>query len=125
MVEVRSTDVSEVYQYQYPQFAVRGYTVQLQPRVSTRTSQPHQSTVQYSTVQYSTVQYSKVQYSTVQLVKQLSQLKLFKLVQAEKDIFKKRSFYTKLISNTNTILECIKNIFCHPIQFFCHLTLDI
>ena len=37
MVEVRSAGVSEVYQYQYPQFAVRGYTVQLQPRVSTRT----------------------------------------------------------------------------------------
>ena len=29
---------------------------------------------------------------------------------------------TKMISNTNTILECIKNIFCHPIH---HLALDI
>ena len=68
MSKLRPAGVSEVYQYQSPQFAVRGYTVQLQPRVSTRTSQPHQSTVQYSTVQYSTVQYSKVQYSKVQYI---------------------------------------------------------
>ena len=34
MSKVRSAGGSEVYQYQ---FAVRGYTVQLQPRVGTRT----------------------------------------------------------------------------------------
>ena len=37
MSKLRPAGVSEVYQYQYPQFAVRGYTVQLQPRVSSRT----------------------------------------------------------------------------------------
>ena len=78
MSKLRPAGVSEVYQYQSPQFAVRGYTVQLQPRVSTRTrilAPPVNSTVQYSTVEYSTVQYSvapgthtcsTVQYSTVQ-----------------------------------------------------------